>query len=266
MTAAISLHGLSVDIAGATLLHPTTLSVESGTWLSIIGPNGAGKSTMLRSIVGATKHSGDVQVNGTSLSTMKRMERARHLAWVPQTPTIPVGFRVVDYVLLGRTPHRHPLAAERDEDLAVVHDVLTDLDLGPFVDRQVSSLSGGERQRVIIARALAQQAPILLLDEPTTALDLGHQQEVLVLLERLRSEGRTIVTTMHDLTLAGQFADRLLLLAKGQIVADGDPVDVLTEQNLATHYQANVRITHHDGAVMIVPLINDLQTSKGQHL
>ena len=255
MTAAIQAHGLAVDIGKATLLHPTDLTVEAGTWLSIIGPNGAGKSTLLRALVGATRSAGTVSVHGVDMASMKRTERARTLAWVPQVPVIPTGFRVIDYVLLGRTPHRHPLAAERPEDLAVVHDVLLDLDLGDFAHREVASLSGGERQRVIIARALAQQAPILLLDEPTTALDLGHQQEVLLLLDRLRSQGRTIISTMHDLSLAGQFADRLVLLAQGRVVADGSAADVLTEQNLAEYYNANVTVTHDDGAVIVTPRI-----------
>lgn len=255
MTAAILAQGLAVDIGKATLLHPSDLSVEAGTWLSIIGPNGAGKSTLLRALVGATRSTGTVAVNGIDMASIKRTERARTLAWVPQVPVIPTGFRVIDYVLLGRTPHRHPLAAERPEDLAVVREVLIDLDLGDFADREVASLSGGERQRVIIARALAQQAPILLLDEPTTALDLGHQQEVLLLLDRLRSQGQTIISTMHDLSLAGQFADRLVLLAAGRVVADGAAADVLTEQNMAQYYNADVTVTHDNGTVTVTPRI-----------
>ena len=252
---AVTITGLSVQAGDTTLLHPTDLAVTPGSWVSIIGPNGAGKSTLLRAMVGAARSNGIVSINGKDLALMKRTERARSLAWVPQVPVIPPGFRVLDYVLLGRTPHRHPLAAERPHDLEVVRHVLTDLDLESLADREVASLSGGERQRVIIARALAQEAPVLLLDEPTTALDLGHQQEVLLLLDRLRHDGRTIVSTMHDLTMAGQFADRLVLLAKGRIVADGTAAQVLTEQNLASHYNANVTVTHDQGAVMVVPRI-----------
>lgn len=252
---AIETRGLGVRAGDTTLLHATDLAITGGSWVSIIGPNGAGKSTLLRAMVGAARSNGSVSVNGKDLADMKRTERARTLAWVPQVPIIPPGFRVLDYVLLGRTPHRHPLAAERPRDLEVVHHVLTDLDLEALAGREVASLSGGERQRVIIARALAQEAPVLLLDEPTTALDLGHQQEVLLLLDRLRHEGRTVVSTMHDLTMAGQFADRIILLANGRIVADGIAADVLTEQNLAMHYNANVRVTHDQGAVMVVPRI-----------
>jgi len=255
MSVPIELHGVGVQVKRSTLLHPTDLAVNPGEWVSIIGPNGAGKSTLLRAIVGAAKCSGQILIGGQELRAMKGMARARRLAWVPQNPTIPAGFRVLDYVLLGRTPHRHLLAAERPADLAVVHRVLAELDLNEFADREVASLSGGERQRVIIARALAQEAPILLLDEPTTALDLGHQQEVLLLLDRLRHEGHTIVSTMHDLTLAGQFADRLVLLAEGRIEAEGTAPHVLTEQNLADFYNADVQVTHDNGAVIIVPRI-----------
>jgi len=251
----LSLRDLSVKAGKTTLLHPTDLTVAPGEWLSIIGPNGAGKSTLLRAIVGATKSSGTITLDGASLGEMKRTERARHVAWVPQNPTIPTGFLVLDYVLLGRTPHRHLLAAERPHDLSVVHRVLQELDLTGFARRDIASLSGGERQRVIIARALAQEAPILLLDEPTTALDLGHQQEVLLLLDQLRTQGRTIVSTMHDLTLAGQFADRLVMLSHGQIAAMGSPSQVLTEQNVSDHYNAHVQITHVNGAVLVMSRI-----------
>lgn len=253
MSAPIELRDVGVTIGKATLLHSTNLQVSAGEWVSIIGPNGAGKSTLLRAIVGAAKATGEVLIDGRSLRAMKGMERARHLAWVPQNPTIPAGFHVLDYVLLGRTPHRHLLAAERPNDLVVVHQVLDDLDLGEFANRDVASLSGGERQRVIIARALAQEAPVLLLDEPTTALDLGHQQEVLLLLDRLRSNGHTIISTMHDLSLAGQFADRLVLLADGEIAVEGGAEDVLTEQNLAEYYNACVQVTHDNGVVTITP-------------
>ena len=267
MSAAIEATGLSVSIKGTTLLHPTDVRVDAGEWVSIIGPNGAGKSTLLCALVGAVPADGTVRIDGVDTSTLKRTERARQVAWVPQVPVIPPGFRVFDYVLLGRTPHRHPLAAERPTDVEIVNDVLADLDLAEFADRQIDSLSGGERQRAIIARALAQQASILLLDEPTTALDLGHQQEVLLLLDRLRNRGHTIVSTMHDLTLAGQFADRLVLLADGTIAASGPAEQVLTEQHLADHYRADVQVTHENGFVVVVPRIRTRPpTAQPEHL
>jgi iron complex transport system ATP-binding protein len=255
MSATLVAQGLSVAVDNTVLLHPTDLTVDAGEWVSIIGPNGAGKSTLLRAIAGAASFRGEVTIDGTSVPSMKRLQRAQLMGWVPQIPTIPPGIRVFDYVLLGRTPHLHPLAAEKHEDLELVRAVLDELDLTHLSARAVHSLSGGERQRAVIGRALAQSTPILLLDEPTTALDLGHQQEVLFLLDRLRREGRTIVTTMHDLTLAGQFADRLVLLAEGDVKAIGSAEEVLTEKNLADHYRASVRVTHENGAVLVVPRI-----------
>jgi len=265
MSATLESHDLSVRVDGTPLLRSTSLAVDAGEWVSIIGPNGAGKSTLLRALVGAVDADGDVLVDGESVRSMKRMERARLMSWVPQIPTIPSAIRVFDYVLLGRTPHRHPLAAERPEDVGAVKNVLRDLDLQHLWDREMDSLSGGERQRAVVARALAQSTPIILLDEPTTALDLGHQQEVLLLLDRLRGDGRTIVTTMHDLTLAGQFADRLVLLAEGEVKAEGGAIEVLTEKNIADHYRADVRITHENGAVLVVPRIRTQESSPDDH-
>jgi len=249
----IAAYHLAVVIDGVPIVQPIDFHVEPGEWLSIIGPNGAGKSTLLRALAGVHKPTGEVFVNDVAVSSMGRSERAQAIAWVPQTPVIPAGMRVLDYVLLGRTPHRHPLAAENSNDLAIVDDVLTQLDLARLARREVSTLSGGERQRAIIARALAQQAPILLLDEPTTALDLGHQQEVIMLLDRLRHEGHTIISTMHDLTLAGQSANRLMLLACGEVVAQGDAATVLTEKNLSDYYGADVTVTNHDGNIIVFP-------------
>ena len=250
----IRANDLRVTIDGVKIVDGVTLTVQSGEWLSVIGPNGAGKSTLLRSLAGAVRSSGRLEIAGDDAAVAKRRHLARLVAWVPQTPVIPPGMRVVDYVLLGRTPHVNPLLGERPEDLDVMTAVLDDLDLGPLASRVVDTLSGGERQRVVIARALVQESPVLLLDEPTTALDLGHQQEVLALLDRLRTDGRTIITTMHDLTLAGQYADRLMLLAGGRVVAAGRPTEVLTTANLAQHYAADVRVQHdEDGAVVVLP-------------
>src|SRR4030095_8383432 len=147
------------------------------------------------------------------------------------------------YVLLGRTPYIAPLGRESRSDLHAVEEVLVLLDLRQFAARRLETLSGGERQRVFLARALAQGAPILLLDEPTSALDIGHQQEVLELVDRLRTErDLTVLATMHDLSTAGQYADRLVLLAGGRVVAAGPPREVLTEANLAKHYRVRVRV------------------------
>jgi iron complex transport system ATP-binding protein len=251
----IRLRGARVRFGDATILDGVDLDVADGEWVAVVGPNGAGKSTMLRFLAGLVRGDGDLALGDQPASALKRRDRARLVALVVQAPVIPEGATVTDYVLLGRTPHIRPLGAEGPADLAAVHDALARLDLLEFADRLVTTLSGGERQRVLIARALAQGSPVVLLDEPTTALDVGHQQQVLELVDELRRDrGLTVVTTMHDLTLAGQYADRLVLLDGGRVVVEGPAADVLTEANLARYYGARVRIISDGGAPVVLPL------------
>ena len=247
--------GISVRIGGKTIVEAIDLAIPAGKVTALIGPNGAGKSTLLRALGGLVPHSGAVQLFGTPLGRLPRRERARRVAFVPQAPVVPPGMAVLDYVLLGRTPYIQPLARESADDLVAVDLVLDRLDLARFAHRRLESLSGGERQRVFLARALAQGATLLLLDEPTAALDIGHQQEVLELVDRLRHEaGLTVVTTMHDLSIAGEYADRLVLLAGGHVVATGEPREVLTEPLLAEHYRAHVTIIDGAHGPLVVPV------------
>ena len=251
----ISCRGVSVTLGDHLVLDGVDLQVDRGEWVSIVGPNGAGKSTLLRYLTGAVSGSGDLHLGGRPFAALTRRERALLVAMVPQSPVIPIGMRVLDYVLLGRTPHIRPLGVEGPHDMAAVHDALIHLDLLEFADREVTTLSGGERQRVLVARALAQGSPLVLLDEPTTALDVGHQQQVLELIDDLRREHElTVVTTMHDLTLAGQYAERLVLLDRGKVVVDGPADEVLTEENLASYYGARVRIIHDGGRPVVLPV------------
>ncbi len=264
---AVSAEDVSVEIKGTRLLDSVSFEVYDGEWLSIIGPNGAGKSTLLRALAGAAKSVGSIEIAGTPLGELDLRERAKLIAWVPQTPIIPDGMIVTDYVLLGRTPYLNALQSPSDADVEVANETLAELDLMGFAGRKVETLSGGERQRVVIARSLVQDTPIILLDEPTSALDLGHQQDVLELLDQLIAEkGRTIISTMHDLTLAGHFADRLLLLGNdGRVAAHGLAPDVLTEKNISEHYNAEVTVTTEDGTVVVAPKIakqNKSNTSK----
>jgi iron complex transport system ATP-binding protein len=249
---AVTTHDVVVDIEGHRILHGVDLQVEPGAWVNVIGPNGAGKTTLLRTILGTMRHGGRIEYDGSSLGHPS--ERARRLAYVPQSPVIPPGMYVADYVLLGRTPHRGIFGRDSDTDRSVAAEVLERLDLAAFARREVGSLSGGERQRVVLARALAQQTPVLLLDEPTTALDLGHQQDVLDLVESLRHERRlTVIATLHDLTLAARYGDRIALLAAGRIVQDGPPAEVLTTESIAEHFGAHVRIIDDPDGPVIVP-------------
>ena len=255
MSAAIEVRGVRVTLDGAEVLRGVDLTVATGEWVTVIGPNGAGKSTLLRVIAGLVPATGEVAILGRHLGARRRRERARLVATVTQHPVVPPGMAVLDYALLGRNPYLPPLGRESAADLAAVAEVLSRLDLTGLAHRRLETLSGGERQRVFLARALAQQPRVLLLDEPTSALDIGHQQEVLELVDTLRRErGLTVVTTMHDLSVAGEYADRLVLLAGGEVVADGPATEVLTEELLARHYRARVRIEPGGRGPAVVPI------------
>jgi iron complex transport system ATP-binding protein len=244
-----------VELGGACILDRIDLSVAVGEWVTVIGPNGAGKSTLLRAVTGLVPASGRACLFGTPVGRLRRRERARMVAMVAQSPTVPPGMDVLDYVLLGRTPYIPPLGRESAADVAVAQDVLHRLDLIDLAGRTLSSLSGGERQRVFLARALAQGASLLLLDEPTTALDIGHQQEVMDLVDQLRRHhGLTVLATTHDLSIAGAYADRLVLLAHGRVAAAGSPSRVLTEELLAEHYRARVRVLDGEDGPLVVPV------------
>ncbi|MEU4774756.1 ABC transporter ATP-binding protein [Micromonospora sp. NPDC023644] len=252
---AVEVRDLHVRLDGTPILAGVDLTVAPGEWVTVIGPNGAGKSTLLRAVGGLLPAPGAVSLFGTPSEALRRRDRARVVATVAQSPVVPAGMSVFDYVLLGRTPFIAPLGRESAADLAAAHEVLDGLDLTGFHDRELATLSGGERQRVFLARALAQGATLLLLDEPISALDIGHQQEVLELVDRLRRErGLTVLATMHDLSIAGEYADRMVLLADGRVVAAGTPREVLTEQLLATWYRATVRVIPGDHGPLVVPV------------
>ena len=252
---ALSLRGVNARYGARVVAEDVDVTVARGGWLAIIGANGAGKSSLLKSIVGIVHHDGEILVDGVPTATLSNRERARKIAYAPQTPQLPDRLTVTDYVLLGRTPHLAPLARERKADLAVVSEVLERLDLGPLAMRALQTLSGGERQRTVLARVLAQEADLLLLDEPTTGLDIGHAQALLDLIDRLRhEEGATVVSTLHDLTLSAQYATQLLLLDKGSVVATGTPHEVLTKDTIARHYDARVEVlTTATGHLVVAP-------------
>ncbi|MFI6511516.1 ABC transporter ATP-binding protein [Streptosporangium sp. NPDC050855] len=239
----LTVRDLAVVLDGRPVLSEVGLDVRDGGWLAVIGANGAGKSTLLRALAGVLPYGGDVLIDDAPVRSLRHRDRARLLAYAPQTPALPVDMTVFDYALLGRTPYIPYLGREGRRDREVTASVLERLDLSGLASRPLGRLSGGERQRVVLARALAQQAPVLLLDEPTTALDLGHQQQVLELVDRLRlADGLTVVTTLHDLSLAGQYADAMMLLSAGRVAASGAPAEVLTEELIAEHFEARVRV------------------------
>jgi len=251
----LKLSATRVEYEGCPVVVGLNEHVAEGEWLCIIGPNGAGKSSLLRAIAGLVPYTGSLQVGGHEVSALSPRDAARSVAFVPQEPVLPDDMSVVDYVLLGRNPYVSTFGRESSHDRDVVAGLIDDLALRTYARRLLGTLSGGERQRVVIARALAQQAPVLLLDEPTSALDLGHQQHSLELVDRLRRERNlTVVSAMHDLTLAGLYSDRLLLLHLGVGVARGAAREVLRSETLAEFYGVSARVIHEaDGTVVVVP-------------
>ena len=247
--------GVTASYNGTPVLRGVDLEAVPGEWVALIGPNGSGKTTLLRAVAGTLAAGGEIRLDGRAVAGLSRRRIARLVALVPQQPVLPEGMAVLDYVLLGRTPHIPYWGSESAADRLRVFEVLERLDVARLATRSVDALSGGERQRVVLARAFAQEAAVLLLDEPTTSLDIGHQQQVLELVDGLRrAGGQAVVSAIHDLTLAGQYADRLVLLDGGTVVADGKPRDVLTPETITAHYGAGVRILEDgDGNLVVAP-------------
>jgi iron complex transport system ATP-binding protein len=254
----LALDRVTVELGGRNVVDGVSFSIERGEWVTLIGPNGAGKTTLLRAIAGLVGHRGEIRIDGKPVARLRRRDVAKRVAAVPQSPFLPAGMTVQEYVLLGRTPYVSYAGRESRRDMAAADAALARLDLAALAGRELGTLSGGERQRAVLARALAQEAPLLLLDEPTSALDAGRQQEAMELIDALRLDaGLTVVGAMHDLTLAGQYASRLLLLSGGRIVAQGAAAEVLTEPLIAEHYGARVRVL--DG-LAVVPVRDALRT------
>jgi len=249
----ISFAALTVRYGETTALRGISGRVSAGEWLGVIGPNGAGKTTLLNAIAALLPYSGSVTVCDRAADRLRRRELARLIAYVPQRPLLPPDMTVRDYVLLGRTAHIGYLRTETAADRRVCAAAIDRLDLGAMANRVLRAMSGGELQRVVIARALAQEAPVLLLDEPTSALDLGRRMDALELIDDVRRErSLTVLSAIHDLTLAGQFADRLMLLADGRIAMSGTASEVLRDAVLAEHFGAGVQVLTTDSGDLAV--------------
>ena len=245
MSVALTATGLSWELRGGVRLGPVDLEVERGECFVLVGPNGAGKTTLLRTLAGLLRPTtGSVAWEGRPLAALSRRELARHLAYVPQIRPARVPLTVEDVVTLGRYPYLAPLQwAPGEADRAAVDRALALVEIEALRGRRVDELSGGERQAVWIAAALAQEAPVLVLDEPTTHLDPRHQRDVAALLRRLKREaGRTVVIATHDLNLASQLGDRLLALAGGRALACGPPAEILRPELLARLFAAPFEI------------------------
>ena len=239
----IRVDDLWVSFGAKVALDGVSLTVATGEWVGLIGPNGAGKTTLLRTIAEMTPAAGDIVIAGQPAKALSQRRRAQLIAFLPQHPMLPPDMTGEEYVLLGRNPHISYFGVESPDDRTVCLDLLDRLALAHMADRRLATMSGGEAQRLVLARALAQEAPILLLDEPTSALDLGRRIDALELIDELRRErSLTVLSAIHDLTLAGQFAERLVLLSGGRVAADGEPAAVLEADLLSAHFGADIGV------------------------
>ena len=231
---AIWLDGVTVEARGRPILRDVSLTVEPGERVALIGPNGAGKSTLLRVVAGVLgANAGRVELGGVPVASMDRTAVARRLAVVPQQTALPFSMRVEEVVALGRLPHEDALRGARPADRAAVAAAIDRVGLGHLLGRDARELSLGERQLVLLALAVAQESPVLLLDEPTVHLDLRHQVEAMELMRDLNErDGTTLVAVLHDLALASHFFPRLVLLDHGRLVGDGTPDQVLTDERV----------------------------------
>jgi iron complex transport system ATP-binding protein len=243
----LSFQDASIGYGSRTVLQQISLNVSPGEVVAVVGPNGVGKSTLVRAASGVLPlHSGDVRIDESPLSRMSPEERARHVAIVPQAVQLPPAFTAFSVVLMGRTPYLGWFEREDESDKQIAHEALQRVGVAAEAHRKVGELSGGEQQLILVARALAQQAPVVVLDEPTAHLDLRHQDAVLKLVRTLADkEGLAVLITLHDLNLVSRFCDRVALLSDGGIRKLGLPVEVLTPEELAAVYGIAIHVMPH---------------------
>lgn len=248
----LSVDDLHVTLDENEILSSVDFDIEAGTWVGLLGPNGSGKTTLLRAIGAHIPFDGEISLDGRSVDTWGPQERARRLAFVRQAPSLTFDFTVEELVLLGRAPHRGWLQQYRTDDRQLVRQALSMVDLEGFAGRSVLSLSGGEMQRVFLAQALVQESDLLLLDEPTSHLDVHYQFTFMEQVQALVERGRTVLAVFHDLELAARYADRLLVLDRGALVSRGAPGSVLTRQCIATVFGMRARTNRRgDGTLRI---------------
>ena len=238
-------------------LNSVSMSAPSGSFYAVLGPNGSGKSTLMKGLLGIAKaDQGRVLIAERNVSNWDRKALARVVGVVSQSETVSFPITVREMVGMGRYPHLGPLEGEGSEDKVAVHEALEVCDVTHLVNRDLSTLSGGELQRVRIARALAQEPMALVLDEPTSSLDIKHAMEILELLKQFVASGLTVILTTHGLDLAARFSDRMLLLSEGQVAAEGTPDEVVNEETLADVYGWPVKVEWEPttGSPRVTPL------------
>jgi len=247
MAPLLKLEGLTVSYGQRLALQDITLQLPLGKVMALIGPNGAGKSTLIRAASGILPgYAGKIHINGDEISDLTTMQRARSIAVVPQAVSLPPAFTAWETVMMGRTPYLNFLGQTSASDETIVRAALARVDALDFSDRRVGELSGGEQQRILLARALAQSTPILLLDEPTAHLDMQYQVALMRTISRLAHEDNlAVMIALHDLNLASRYADLVALLIHGRLDAVGDPGDVLTVERISNAYNLPVEVIRH---------------------
>jgi iron complex transport system ATP-binding protein len=250
----LKIQNLSVSYGSRRILHDLSFEVQSGEVLALIGPNGAGKSTLIRAVSGVIPYTGHVRTNGDDFASLSTIQRAKYIATVPQAVALPPAYTVWETVLFGRTPHLGFLGQPSQKDEEIARQALTRVSALPFADRRVGELSGGEQQRVLLARALCQSTPILLLDEPTAHLDLQYQVGLLELVHALAHRDHlAVLIALHDLNLAAHYADRIALMVAGNIKAMGNAKEVLQRELIEEAYCLPVQVVPHP--FLDIPLI-----------
>ena len=247
-TPAVDAQAVSFSVEAKTLLDGVDVRAERGQFLGLIGPNGAGKSTLLRALSGVLRYQeGAVALEGSDLQSMPARDVAAMLALVPQIAPYTQGFTAFELVVMGRYPHLGRFQVEGEADDRIAREAMRRTETEQFAERTLDTLSGGERQRVFLARALAQQPRVLLLDEPTSNLDILHQLKILGLVRTLVDDGLTVIAAIHDLNLAARYCDRLVLLSEGRVVTEGPPEEVLAPETIESTFGVRSAI-HHDPA------------------
>ena len=254
---ALTIDGVSVSFGRQRVLEGVDLELRPGELLGLVGRNGAGKSTLVRAVTRIVKiDAGTVLVFGERVDRLSTVALARRIAVMPQSAELPHGYSGLEIVLMGRTPHIALLGSEGERDFAVARRAMEQTDTWQLSSRRIDQISEGERQRLLLARALAQETPVLLLDEPTTHLDIGHQAALLDLLAGLRRDrGLSVLAVVHDLTLAAHYCDRLALLEGGRVAVEGNAADVLTVERLSGMYGGNISVIEHPttGKPVVLP-------------